>query len=358
MRIELSYSVTKLSITIFLHVSTIYVGMKKIGSFFKKIGLAIAGFFKRIWKKFAALSTKAKVLYISLTIICLAIGGFGGYIVSGYVFKNKRNLDDISEDYLMQLEDDGAALLEQFNGANVNSDLTETFSPVQLVDISLEKISKHQYVTSLQYGLVRAMGQNQTVRAASIKNDSGYFLENISAGAVSAARRFYQSNDQVKDIEGKKVSTTSAKWSDDNATTRSIEDHISVWGKDLSRPLPLIISSKTINSGTATKVGDEYRVSLSLHKDRSTIRYAKQMIAISGVENPIFESVDVQFLLDKNLNLIKWHSEENYQVDKIMPGVETYGRLTEYFTYDQQKDIPDLTQNISYKEDGSYEKIF
>lgn len=330
-----------------------------IGAFFKKVGCVIGRFFKNLWLKFKALPTKLKIIYSGLCVVFLAVGGFAGYLASGFVFKNSTDYGAIGEDVLQSLEDDKAALYQKFQSLNTNDDLTKSFSPAELVGVSIEKFKYHDYVYSYQYGLVNAMGVNQSVRASSIKDHDNYFLEDISfSGTVSAARRFYQSNDEVKDYEGSNVNVTSASWSDSNCTTRNIEEHTKKWGKDLSRPIILIVSSKTTISGTAVKEGDTYKVSLSLDKDRSTIRYAKQMLSISPIQNPVYNSIDVQFILSKNLDLISYHSEEHYEVDMIMPGVASYGKLSEYFTYDEQKNIPDITTNITYNEGGSHEKLF
>lgn len=319
----------------------------------------IKSFFTTIWQKIKAIPTKTKIIYSSLIIVFLAIGGFAGYIVSGIIFKNGANYDNISENQILSIEDDSEALLKRFSSANINSDLTSTFTPVELVEISLAKFSTHTYIRSTQYGLVTAMGVDQTVRTSSIKNGENYFLEDISnSSLVHAARRFYQSGDEVKDYEGSNVTQTKATWSDSKCTIRNIEEHTKKWGKDLSRPLIYIISSKTAN-GNVVKTDSEYHVSLSLDKDLSTIRYAKQMLSISPIDNPVFDSLDIQLILNKNLDLISYHTEEHYKVDMIVSGVSSHGRLSEYFTYDEQTAIPDLTTNITYEEgENLYEKVF
>lgn len=319
----------------------------------------IKSFFKKLWQKIKAIPTKTKIIYSSLIIVFLAIGGFAGYIASGLVFKNKQNYDNITENQILSIEDNYDALLERFSSADTNSNLTTTFTPTELVGISIAKFRTHTYISSIQYGLVNAMGVDQTVRAASIKNGENYFLEDISnSSMVHAARRFYQTGDEVKDYEGSDVSRTKATWSDSNCTTRNIEEHTKKWGKDLSRPLIYIISSKTA-TGTAEKTGAEYHVSLSLDKNLSTIRYAKQMLSISPIDNPVFDSLDIQFILNEKLDLISYHTEEHYKVDMIMSGVASHGKLSEYFTYDVETAIPDLTKNITYEEgENLYEKVF
>lgn len=309
-------------------------------------------------KKFKELKTKGKILCISIIVFSLAVLGFGTYVLISLFSKDKSTLDIPDEETLISFEDDTQALMNKLSTLPENADYSTSFEAPELVEISFEKMKSHNYVVSYQYGLAQAMKTNQTVRSCRIKNGNDYFLENISnSSLVHAARRSYQDATTVKNYEGKNVKTTTATWSEDRLTTYSIEDYVEEWGKDISRPLIHIISTKTA-TGTATKVNNEYHVSLSLDKDSATPRYAKQIVAISNVKNPVFESIEMQFILNENLDLVSYHSEEHYKVDIIFKGVETYTRVSEYYTYDEEAKIPDLNTNITYESGDLYGNIY
>lgn len=326
--------------------------MKKIGNFFKKIGLAIGRFFKKIWQKIKLIPTKAKIVYSCLIVGFLAIGGIGGYLLSKQLFKPSIDYSSLNED---EFEDNITPLTRKLSSAKTSSDLTKTFEPVELVEIGINKISAHEYVTSKQYGLVKAKVSgvvvNQTVRASSIKNGNEYFLENISkSNMVAEGRRFYQSGDNVKTYVGSNVEIDHADWPENKSSTLSIQDHIKAWGKDLTRPLIYIVSSKTVENGTAEVTDNGYNVTLELNPIYSVLRYVRQMISISGVSNPVFKSITLDVELDKELNLLKVTSTENYDVDMVVTAA-TEATLTETFTYDSETKIPTTEENLTYEEE-------
>ncbi len=312
----------------------------------------VKAFFKKIWEKIKSIPTKAKILYSCLIVGFLALGGAGGYLISKQLFKPTVDYSSLNE---IEFEDDLTSLIRRYTSANKTSDLSKTFSPTELVEIGINKIGNHQYVTSKQYGLVKAKVSgvvvNQTVRASSIKAGDKYFLENISkSNMVAEGRRFYQEGENVKTYVGSKVEIDHAVWQENKSSTLSIDEHIEKWGKDLSRPLIYIVSSKTVTEGNTQASESGYKITLQMNPIYSVLRYIRQMISISGVSNPIFKSLTLDVELDKELNLLKVTSTEKYDVDMVVTAA-TEATLTEKFTYDSEFNIPTIDENLTYEEE-------
>ena len=310
-------------------------------------------------KKFKERKTKGKIICICIIVFSLAIVGVGTYLIINHFTKKGSSLEEaLPENELVALEDNKTELMEKYHSLPNGSDYSLSFKAPELVEISFEKMKEHNFVVSHQYGLAHTSLADQTVRSTSIKNGNKYFLETITNSTLlHSARRFYQEGDTVKNYEGKKANTTSAQWSESRCETSSVEDFQEKWGKDLTRPIIHIISTKTA-TGTITKDGEEYHISLNLDKDLATKRYVKQVLAISPAKNPVFTSIEMQFKLNKNLDLISYHSNENYKVDMILKGVETNTKLTEYYTYDVETPIPDINTNVAYESGNLYGEIF
>lgn len=277
----------------------------------------------------------------------LAIGGTAGYFL-GQSFFASQDAIDYSQYSADELEDNHEDLMRRYNEASPSTYLTK-FKSYEFANIALDKVGLHENVMSQTYGLVNAMGVKQTVRATSIKNENKYFLENISASSmVQAAKRFYQEGDQVITYNGGSVSTDKATWSEQAQSTLSKKEHEDKWGKNLSRPSIYIISkATTLSTSKVEKDGDGYKVSIDIDPKLGVLRYVKQMIEISGVSSPKFHSIHMEMTLDSDLSLIQTKINEKYSVVMVVKA-ESDAEMTEYFTYDQGKTIPDLNTNCDY----------
>lgn len=292
-------------------------------------------------------SKKRIIISVSITVLCVALGGVGGYFIGNMVFRQEQTID-YSELKDVDFEDDHKALMKKYK-ASTASDYTKEFKPYELANIATEKFKEHDYVVSKQYGQVNAMGVAQTVRATSIKNKEEYFLENISASSmVQTGKRFYQKDGKVTTYNGENVETTKAKWNETPASELSLEEHEAKWGKDLSRPLIYIISSKTSKeTSNSEKTSDGYTVRLDLSPKYSVLRYVRQMVEISPVKDPVFETVQLTLYLDSNLNLLSTEVDESYSVVMVVTA-NSVAHLTETYTYDVETTIPALSEDLEY----------
>ena len=293
------------------------------------------------------INKKHLVITICVTLACLTIGGVGGYFLGGLFFPKEQAID-YSKMRDVDFEDDQVALMKRYNATKVDN-YVDKFAPHELANISINKIKEHDYFVSKTIGKVDALGVEQTVHATSIKNKEEYFLENISASSMlQTGYRFYQKNDQITTYKGDKVETTKAVWDETPVSELSTVEHEEKWGKQLSRPFIYIISSKTaFDTSTAEKTSDGYRVRLDLSPKYSVLRYVRQMVSISPVKDPIFHSIQLNLLLDKDLNLLSTEINESYSVVMVVTA-ESVAHINETYIYDVDTSIPSLNLDLEY----------
>ena len=292
------------------------------------------------------MKTRKIVTWIIVGAIALSFTGTGIYFLVKLIKDQTAEVDYSKlKDY--ELEDDQEQLMTRYNSTQ-EDDLSKVFNTCELANISINKFKEHKYYYSKTYGNASAVGINQTIRASVIKYGNNYFMENISSGLISTAKRFYQNGEIVKTYNGNNIQVERAHWDESSLEELSLVEHYEKWGKDLSRPLIYIISSKTVLNTSTTEVTQSgYVVHLDLSPEYSILRYIRQMVSISNVKNPIFESVHLDLTIDKDMNLAKMEVSESYSVVKVFR-VNTTASLEETYTYDQKTKIPSLNENVNY----------
>lgn len=301
----------------------------------------------KVKKEKKPVSKKHIIISVSVTVLCLVVGGVGGYFIGQHLFKQNQTID-YSKLKDVDFEDDQEALMRRYQASKVD-DYTTSFKPYELANIATNKIKEHDYVVSKTYGQVNAMGVEQSVRATSLKIKDEYFLENISySSMVQTGKRFYQKDGIVKTYDGSNVEKEKAKWSEPVQSELSLEEHEAKWGKDLSRSLIYIISSKTaFDTSTAEKTNEGYTLRLDLSPKYAVLRYVRQMVEISPIKDPYFHSVQLTMYLDSNLTLLKTQVEESYSVVMVVTA-ESVANISETYTYDVEKAAPSLDQDLEY----------
>ena len=290
---------------------------------------------------------KQVIISVSITVLCLALGGVGGYFVGKLFFPNNAVID-YSKMKDADFEDDQVLLMKKYQSSK-SDDYTAAFKPYEIANIGINKISNHDYVQVKTKGDVNAMGVNQTVRATSIKNKDEYFLENISASSMlQTGKRFYQRGETITTYNGENVESERANWNSTPQSELSLNEHEAKWGKQLSRPLIYIISSKTsYDTSTATKTSDGYRVILDLNPKYAVLRYVRQMVEISPVKDPLFHSIQLTLNLDNDLNLLSSEVNESYSVVMVVTA-ESVANIKDVYTYDQATPLPSLSEDLTY----------
>ena len=293
------------------------------------------------------MTKKFIILTLSIGIPCAALGAVAGVMIGQQHYAPKVDYGAMDID---NLEDDNDATYEKYKKTDASKYLKE-FESYELVNIAFKKVGEHDCFHTIGKGMVDASGIKQTIRSNYVKSYDDMFWENISASnLVQVAWRFYQTSNTITTFEGKYKSTETATYTEDKKTDYVANDFEENWGKQLTRPSIYIVSSKTTKKGEVKEQDGNYVVSLDLDPNYSVARYVKQMQRISGLSKPpVFESVHIDFTLDKTLLLKEISINEHYTVS-MFGTHDSIGTLVETFTYDEEKSIP------TYSEDANYEK--
>ncbi len=280
----------------------------------------------------------------------------GGGVATGLILSSLLSgVDDIDYENLTitDYEDDIPALMKKYENTSA-SDYLSTFNPYELANIARYKTEQHNNFISVGYGLVNAaLGIKQTIRSYYVKDGDEYFFENISKSSfVDVNWRFYQQDGQVDTYVGKGKTIDTATWPNTPEAQQTLDEYAEDWGRNLSRSSIFIISSKTVllDQSSAELDGDKINISLELDPITSVLRYVKQMKSTSDLPKyPVFHKMHLDFVLDKELNLLSTKTGEAYDVQAMgVTSKNTTASLEEFLYYDNDYQIPDLQTDCDY----------
>lgn len=286
------------------------------------------------------------VISVSAAVLVAGAAGVGGFLVGQNVFAQKK---DYSKYDIATVEDDYSDVFNKFKKTDASKYFT-TFNEHELANIALLKQKEVENYYSVSKGEVLAAGVTQSIRSNFIKNGNNYFEENISASSfVKVAGRFYQ-GENIEHFKGDFVDVEKGKYSDDEKIDYSKSEFEEKWGRTLDRGTIYIVSSKTFLDGEVLSNSDNtYSIKLNLDPTYSVLRYIKQMIETSGLSQaPIFHSVKLEFVVDSELNLLKFITDEVYDVHMVIDAKDSHASLTQTFTYGA-KNIPSLDEDAIYE---------
>ena len=296
---------------------------------------------------------KATLIGLAVNILPIAaLAGAGvatGIILSDFFSYETVDYGNLTiEDY----EPNKEALMKKYKATNPDKYFS-SFKPEELANIAINKVGEHQYVHSVGIGTVTAvMNVKQSIRSYLVKNNNDYFFENISHSQfVSVQKRFYQDESKVDLYLGDFVNEEKADWEDSVKESLSLPNFEEKWGRTFSRASIFIISDKTVISGSTNKQSDgNYVITLDLDPTTSVLRYVKQMVATSDLADPPkFNSMKIDITVDKDLNLLKTYTYENYDVKSFgLTSKGTKANLEETFHYDEVVELPDLQTDCIY----------
>lgn len=291
------------------------------------------------------LSLKTRNIIVTSTVCAIALVtgvGLGTYF-GQEMFGAGPTFEDGD---LMAYEDDSVKIFKKYEkGASLDS-----LEPYELVSIANSIYDETPNHYSKITGTVDAGLVIQTVDTIAGRSDSEYFLESISCSSiVSVAKRFYQTGDSIVEYNGTSIDKAqlSATWGDKIEFASGKEFELK-WGKEVKRSSIYIISSKTVTSSSKTQDDKgNWIVDLTLDPNTSTLRYARQIVNMSGLKKlPVFHSLEIQYVMDSSLNLISRTINENYDVNKM--GVHnSTGILKETYHVGGFK-LPDIKTNCPY----------
>lgn len=294
-------------------------------------------------KKKKKISKKSIIIYSSIGVPIIAGGIIGGILLGQAHYKVDAygNLD------ANKLVEDYTEVYESFKKGKTK---IEDLRDVELANVALLKLHDNDCFFSLTTGKVVAAGVTQNIHSTYIKNQSSYFEESITESSfVKGANRFYET-DGIDWHKGKFVNGTTGDYSKNNLKEYTKEEFEEEWGRTISRTCVYILNGKTRKDGAVSSNGDgTYTVDLDLDPQLSVLRYVKQMVMTGGLsEKPIFHQVKLKFVVDDKANLLKFVTDEVYDVHMVIDAKNSKGSLTQEFFYNERT-IPNIDEPTNYE---------
>ena len=288
------------------------------------------------------INKKSVIIYTSIGVPLIAGGIIAGILLGQAHFKVDAygNLD------ANKLVEDYTEVYEKFKKGK--SKITD-FTDIELANISLLKLNDTESFYALTTGSVVAAGVNQSIHSTYIKNHNSYFEESITESAfVKGANRFYESED-INWHKGKYVNGTTGDYSKATLKEYTKTDFEEEWGRTISRACVYILNDKTRKDGNISENGDgTYTIDLNLDPQLSVLRYVKQMVMTGGLsQKPIFHQVKLKFVIDSNANLLKFMTDEVYDVHMVIDAKNSKGAITQEFFYNERT-IPGINEASNY----------
>ena len=289
------------------------------------------------------MSKKSAIIYSSIGAPIIAGGIIAGILLGQSHFK----VDAYGDIDTTQLKEDYTEVYGEFKKGKKK--LTE-FTDVEIANIALLKLNDVDNFYALSEGTVLAAGVTQSIRSTYIKNESNYFEENITESSfVKGANRFYQS-EEVDWHKGKYVNGTSGDYSKATLKEYSKENFEEEWGRELSRACVYIINDKTRKDGNTLDNGDgTYTIDLNLDPKLSVLRYVKQMVMSGGLsQKPVFHEVNLKFIVDSDAKLLKFMTNEVYDVHMVIDAKNSKGSIIQEYFY-SERTIPEINEPTNYE---------
>lgn len=275
------------------------------------------------------------------------ISGAGGFLLGQHLFKRSVDYDKynvIDEDFSEQY-----ALYENMSQDKYYS----SFTDIELVNIGLLNIQKCEHLYSICTGYVKAAGVNQNIHTGTVRDGNRYFQEDTAASTfIKAANRFYQEDGKVTWYKGKYVSPTSGDYSSSKITEYTLEEYANTWGRTLDDPCIYNVTNQCyVDSENTIDEDGNHVISIDLDPRSSVTRYVKQMMMTGNLKDaPIFHKVNLTFVLDKDVKVVSFTTNEVYDVHMIVDAKNTKGSLTQKYYY-SSRSIPSINEDYNYEID-------
>ncbi len=291
------------------------------------------------------LNTVIKNAVITGIVISSGIaGGLAVGIVLGKMLSNQAYTYDTAID--TGLEADYDALMERYEAdSNV-----ENFTPTEVVNISWLKYAAEEHTHSVAHCNVLAAIVKQKVYSHDVRDGNRWFSESVFYSSMKKGGfRFYQDGTNVfRYTASNPTEDGTADWSKDTEYGYTKEGFEEKWGKTLDRPIIYIMSDKTVLNETMVEQDEKWIIDLELDPEKSTERYARQMISMSNLgEPPTFRSIHLTFTIDTNYNLEKLLAQESYTV-YVVGRNDSQSTNEILYYHNSSETIPDLETDYKY----------
>lgn len=296
---------------------------------------------------------KTPVIYISIILGALALGGLGGMAYKRLFGEKNYEITGFSEDSLKEDMPSLMARYAEYRGTNVARD----FTPSELINIGLENYrnapNSYSFGIGSSTGTALGIQVNQSIRSYQIRNDNLYFEESISDSSfVHLGSRMLQAGIGA-DIE---VLNTESVVPPDFAhfpsagAIYSAETYKATFGRTITEMFIYIISNKT-DRGSEVEVDSngDYKIKISLETMFSTYNYKLQMKNLSNLDAyPNFQYVSLEFTLTKQLMLKQMHVLEAFTATKAGMSPIMTNDITYYYHANEYVPIPEYNEPCDY----------
>lgn len=291
---------------------------------------------------------KRKKRTIIIMVIVMMLGIYSGFAVGNFIISQRSDPNRYNYD-VSALMDDVSTIKLMATGKS-----PQVLGATKSCVLAFDNTFNAERVQVIGDGLVNAnvgfINVAQTIDARTIRVGDKLFNENVSVSDfVKATNRFYVSGEDIVHHEGSwDGATKTVTWNTTPKDTNTMTKYIEKYGVPMNYYMTYIVSSKTVieaSSVTANPDGT-YSFTLTLDKIKSVINYVKSMKDTGGlsdypnfVENPVIE-----LTIDSNYRILKFVSTEVYTAKMGVITASLRGSLTNTFTYDQDFDIPELSE--------------
>ena len=284
---------------------------------------------KTVWRR---------IIAAFMWVVIVGISGVGGYVVGDFIIA-KIDTYDPNSVAVTELRD---------SDENINAWRTKginSLTPAQVFVVAEANLNSCTYysVTTKGYdgeekGIVKNSFKDQDVWGYRYRNgDQGYF-NYYSTGIIPVINqtRFSFSGDTFTTYNGSLNADGTTTW-ETEGLERTAQEYEEVMGTLAYYPIDYIVSTRTVISQSSDeKNGTNYSYTISLSPKKSVANYVKKMKTMSGLPDyPNFNSVEIKFVVDSNMNFQTVAIKETYKVNYGMT-VTCTGSLRYEFAY---KDI-------------------
>lgn len=220
-----------------------------------------------------------------------------------------------------------------------------------LVNYALNQQAAHPYSLTITRGQSVTLGKSQNIQSYNLRTQTDCYFETRATGFKNIFGKFY---DNTQDITGY-ITSSPEGWKTAEEKDFSYDDYIQAYGKlfrgnyycstseekitadhiisdkfltidsneytksedttkhQVNDIVIYYITQKMIKSSTLNKTEDGYQLDLSLDTKADTY-YVAQMVTTGGVGLPVFQSTDLTFYFDEDMEMKQGHFKDVYQV--------------------------------------------
>ncbi len=266
---------------------------------------------------------KNKLNLLLILPTCLLVGcGSKASIVR----KSEEIKQDVHQSTLLEIDENTPSIDE--------SDSKDVVSRV------LWKVANRSNYKVISNGDSKASIANQTIENLKIVKDNKCFLQTTSTGLINFSKQRFLLKDEEKYFsrQASTVSSSNVTYDDNEAPEcYSFSYYLDEYGTLPFKATSYVINQDTyLSSPTIIKDGDNYKINIELdpNGDKAPYYYVSEILTSSESSTvPEFTSIKLEFVIDRNYNLLTATQDEEYNVTKIIKA-HTVTHVVDTYYYD------------------------